>query len=118
MIFLEDNCSSITYDENWQSVAEPEYPVIREPSPEPETYDDGFKQPRQINVPKQYVVTFQLAVCLLLALAAFVVKGIGGEVYQTVREWYYTQLNSTVIFDKNDRFDLSTLFGKATADEV
>ena len=115
VIFLEDNRNTITYDENWQSVCESEVPVIlgnggSDEEPSPET--------KQFEPPRQLLLTVQLVICLLTALAAFVLKSVGGDIYQTAREWYFSSLNNTAIFDGREHFDLGALTERATADEV
>ena len=75
---LEENRNSITYDDNWQSVSESEVPVILDPAQTPE---DDAAEPKPVAPPKQLLLTLQLVICLLTALAAFVLKSIGGELY-------------------------------------
>ena len=110
---MEDNRDIITYDEGWQSVSESEAPVIIEPAP----VNDNT-EPKPIKPPKQLLLTVQLVLCLLIALAAFVLKSIGGELYQSLREWYFGALSNTAIFDGRNESDLSILTEKATSDEV
>ena len=88
---MEENRSTITYDENWQDVTEPEYPR-------------RFRK--------------SMICSPLLILAAFAIKGIGGELYLTAREWYYTHLNRSAIFEENRNFDFSALLRLATPDEA
>lgn len=116
---MEEKQNLITYDENWQSVSEPEVPLIRplddwgeEPQ---ENLPPREKHPRQ--TPRQLVLTVQLVACILLALAAFALKSFGGEAYSFMRDWYYTNLNNTAVFDGSRGFDLKNLFS-ATADEA
>ncbi|MBQ1349188.1 MAG: hypothetical protein II086_08530 [Ruminococcus sp.] len=117
---MEENRSTITYDENWQDVTEPEYPVILEPSENDDGEDEELpkRMPRKRTAPKQLLLTMQLIACILLILAAFAIKGIGGELYQTAREWYYTHLNRSAIFEENRNFDFSALLRLATPDEA
>ena len=115
MIFLEENRNSITYDDNWQSVSESEVPVILDPT---QTSEDDAAEPKPVAPPKQLLLTLQLVICLLTALAAFVLKSIGGELYQTAHEWYVSNLNNTAIFDGREDYNLGILTEKATADEV
>lgn len=117
---MEENQNWITYDENWQSVSEPEYPQIRPISDweeEERAEEEPPREPRRHTAPKQLLLTAQLVTCILLALAAFALKGIGGEVYAVTREWYYANLNDTAIFDGSRGFDLQNLLN-ATADEA
>ncbi len=117
MIFLNEEFNSITYDENWQNVCEPETPVLTAVDDEPD--DEGIvleKRPK--SAPKHLLLTVQLVCCVLLAVAAFALKGIGGEVYEAVRDWYYTQLNDTAIFDSDREIVPQLIDNSATADEV
>ena len=104
----------ISYDEDWQSVSEPaEAVTVTEAEPE-----EGVVAQKRRFRPKQPVLTVQLLCCLLLAAAAFVLKSVGGEWYDTAREWYFEQLNDTAVFDGSRDVDLQRLSGTATADEI
>ena len=117
MIFLNEEFNSITYDENWQSVSEPETPVLSAADNEPD--DEGIiLEKRKKSAPKHILLTVQLVCCILLAVAAFALKGIGGEVYEAVKDWYFTQLNDTAIFDGGSNGIPQLLNNSATADEV
>lgn len=120
----EENKSSITYDEGWKNVADAEYPhIINKYSDE---IDENYNSDEEINnVPKkkkdsskQLLITVQLILCIIAALAAFALKSIGGEVYETARQWYYNNLNGSVIFDDSQIFDFSSIFGVSTQDEA
>lgn len=120
----EENKSSITYDEGWKNVADTEYPhIVSEYS---EEIDENYNSDEEINnisdkkkdSPKQLLITIQLILCIIAALAAFALKSIGGEVYETARQWYYNNLNSSVIFDDSQNFDFSSIFGVSTQDEA
>ena len=116
---MEENYSTITYDENWQDVTEPEYPVILESSGSDDPQEEPAKRERRKReAPKQLLLTLQLTACVLLGLAALAIKGIGGELYQTVRDWYYTQLNRSAVFEEDRSFDFSALLPQGTADEA
>lgn len=47
--------------------------------------------------PVESVLIFQLAVCIIIAAAAFVIKTIGGSFYENIRNFYYTNINNSVI---------------------
>ena len=110
----------ILYDENWQNVTSPEYPVLNEreetPAQKPETPENP--EPKPVNIPKQSLLTFQLVVCILAGIGASALTSIGGETYETIRDWYYSELNNTAIFDNNSGFDLNLLLGRTTPDEA
>lgn len=118
----EDNRNTITYDDDWKSVSYSEYPKTSENYESDETDDTDDKSVNQkINKkdsPRQLVITVQLVCCILVALAAFLLNLFGGEVYAATREWYYSNLEKSVIFDAGDnQIDLSNLF-TATSDEI
>lgn len=119
---MSEQNSTITYDENWQNVSVPEYPVMlpnEEYNVNNENNDDkSSEKDNKKSYPKQLLITYQLIICLIIALAAFVLKSIGGYAYETVKDWYYSQLNSTVIFDGESGFDFDAVFGAATTDEA
>ena len=117
---MEENRSTITYDENWQDVTEPEYPVILEPSEAFEETEESLpERPKHKHAaPGQLLLTIQLILCVLLILAAFVLKGIGGEIYHNAREWYYAQLSRSAIFEDSRDFDFSALLRLDTPDEA
>lgn len=118
---MDENRNKITYDEGWQSATNYEYPQtleIDDDEDKQEEQDEIIREKRKKDSPKQLLITIQLIVCLIIALAAFIIKGIGGDLYAAARDWYYTNLNNSVIFDGNNDFDLNSLFGTATKDEV
>ncbi|MBR1481791.1 MAG: hypothetical protein IJ598_02350 [Ruminococcus sp.] len=112
---MEENRSTITYDDDWQRVTEPETPVIVQPSekePQP-------PEPSRVHTPpSQLLLAVQLIVCLLIALAALVLKSVGGEMYHTARQWYTEARDSSAIFDGRHDFDLSALLMPSTSDEA
>ena len=116
----EENKNTITYDENWQSVTNSEYPQITEPENEE---DESIvlkdkKTKAHKDSTKQYLITIQLVVCIIIALLAFMLKSFGGEFYTMAQDWYYSQLNNSAIFDDSKNFSLNELFDSATKDEV
>ncbi len=50
---------------------------------------------------REVVVIFQLIVCILLAAAAFVIKSIGGDLYESVHSIYTDTVNNSIIFQEN-----------------
>lgn len=121
MIFLEENKNTITYDENWQNISEPEYITATDNARDMEYEKDDIPEPerkRKKSGSKPLLISIQLVLCLLTAAAAFVIKGIGGDLYKNVRQAYYEELNRTLVFDGRHNFDPGSLFGKASADEA
>lgn len=114
---MQEENNTIVYDENWQNVSRSEYPVLTKDMEE-ETEITEHHPKKQLHVPGQYLLIFQLILCFTACLAAFVIKSIGGEVYKSVSGWYHTQMEQEAIYSENKPFDLQKLFGNATADEV
>lgn len=116
-----NNRNTITYDDDWKSVSYSEYPKTTEDFDSSEDEEKSLSPEKNIaknDSPKQLVITVQLVCCILIALAAFLLNLFGGEVYAATRDWYYSNLEKSVIFDTGDnKIDLSNLFG-ATSDEV
>lgn len=116
-----NNRNTITYDDDWKSVSYSEYPKATEDfevDEEDAKSSLSEKSTAKKDSPRQLVITVQLVCCILVALAAFLLNLFGGEVYAATRDWYYSNLEKSVIFDTGDnKIDLSNLFG-ATSDEV
>ncbi len=112
------NRNEITYDENWQSVSYSEYPVTALPEEQNSEEIDDKKQNKKSDTPKQLLITIQLIICIIIALSAFVIKSFGGDFYNFTREWYYSNLNKSVIFDNMDELNLNKILSLSTEDEV
>ena len=112
-----DSRNTITYDDDWKSVSYSEYPKVSDELDLDEEDVNSLSAEKK-NSPKQLVITIQLVCCIIIALAAFLLNLFGGEVYAATREWYYSNLEKSVVFDTGDnKIDLSNLF-TATSDEV
>lgn len=114
----EENKNTITYDDGWKSVSFSEYPDLSTTDETDDNTENIKNVKKKSDSPRQLVITVQLICCILIALAAFIMSIVGGDVYAATREWYYDNLNNSVIFDSdNYGFNISEIFG-ATADEV
>lgn len=120
----EERKDYIVYDDGWQNISTPEYPSIADDYTEEQTDGEDNKKAEKHKTKKekssrQLVAGFQLILCILFALAGFILKSFGGEMYKTARDWYYSTLNNSVIYEGKDiRLDTNNLFGESTADEV
>ncbi len=117
----ENFTNEITYDDGWQSASCPEYstPAHTETEEESPQNTELPPQKRKKSHNTQVLVTMQLIICLLLALAAFIIKTVGGDFYAAARQWYYGELNKSIIAENTpDDYNLSEIFGTATDDEV
>lgn len=57
------------------------------------------------NIPKEPVLIFQLVLCLIIAAAAFTVKTVGGDIYSNIKEFYFQNLDNSIIIDLNNSFN-------------
>ncbi len=115
----EENKNAITYDDDWKNVSQQEYPQVVGYESDNNNKDE-LKEPvknKKIGN-SQLLITIQLVACILIALSAFVLKSFGGEIYSNVRNWYYSQLNNSAIFDTESIFDLTKINGISTDDEA
>lgn len=114
VIFLQENKNSITYDKNWQQVSEPQICVsaVSEEAEEPKDSPDMIKP-----AGKPLLLTVQLILCIVLGLAAFVLKSVGGTVFEDAKRLYRTQLTQSAVYDGKRNYDLNSLFHMASADE-
>ena len=115
----ENFTNEITYDDGWQSASCPEYSVPANAETESADTMEAVSKKRKKSHNSQVLITTQLIICLLIALAAFIIKTIGGDFYANTRQWYYGELNKSIIAkDIPDDYNLSEIFGTATDDEV
>lgn len=64
-----------------------------------ETYGGRDMNPPVKKALKQPILLFQTVVCLIAAIAVFALKGIGGSVYETVKEYYLDYFTSSDIIE-------------------
>ena len=115
----DENKNTITYDDNWKNVTESEYPQVVEYeddlSKNTETKNE-LKKKKEIN--GQLLISIQLILCIIIAISAFILKSVGGELYEKTRTWYYTQINNSAIFDNKNFLDLTKFSDSSTSDEI
>ncbi len=52
--------------------------------------------------PKDMVLIFRLAVSVVIAVTLFLIKSFGGSVYENIRNFYFTNMNNSVITEFSD----------------
>ncbi len=115
---MDEHFDTITYDDNWQSVTQPEYPVFSD-NADAEENDRPPENKRRTKAPRTFLLlTVQLTACIVIAAAAITVKAVGGEPYEAVKGWYIEKLNDTAIFSEQSSLDLQRFFTFATPDEA
>ncbi len=115
----ENFTNEITYEDGWQNVSEPEYShaVADENDVESQEEEQQPKPKKTHN--SQVLITAQLVICILIAIVALIIKTIGGDFYSFAREWYYSELDKSIIAEGSAQdYKLSEIFGTATEDEV
>ncbi len=95
----------IIYDEGFLNPSE-EY-IMEKSEEQEETALDPVKNPKETTAKShgQVVISIQLIVCVLIALAVFLVKMFNVDTYASIKSWYDIQMNKTLIsqstFDEN-----------------
>ena len=62
-----------------------------------QTIDNEEKTAHNNLLPGQIVIVFQLAVCILIAVSFFIIKSIGGSLYESISSFYNTNMNNSLI---------------------
>lgn len=123
---------NIEYNDEWQSV-----PVVRATPVESEDdYEDniegedftddedyssqeypqisGLKKRKDDNSNPQPVIKLQFFLAILILVGAFLLKGVGGEIYTTVKNWYFENLNNSLVITMQEPTEQGTALQKAT----
>lgn len=131
----KDRYDNIEYNDEWQSVPvvrampvelEDDYDEIeRQNSTDDEDcsveeYPTFFeaKKRKEDNSNPQPVIKFQFFLAILILIGAFLLKGIGGEIYTTVKNWYFKNLNNSLVITMQNSTELDITEEKATEQET
>lgn len=99
----------IIYEEGWRESAPPaetEKVPIDEAEPE--------KEQKKQDGSKPLLISIQLVLCLITALALFLLKSMDSDFYRDFMDFYHDELNKPVISQGVfDTVDISKLFGGA-----
>lgn len=60
---------------------------------------NGKKEKKDKNTQRELVVVCQLVICILIAITAYIIKSFGGDTYEKARDFYYNNLNNSLIID-------------------
>lgn len=61
-------------------------------------YNDKREEKRNIRANNPFLlIKVQLVICLIIVLAAFVLKNFGGNIYTMANNWYNEQINNSLI---------------------
>ncbi|MEE0930802.1 MAG: hypothetical protein UIM53_07375 [Acutalibacteraceae bacterium] len=131
----KDRYDNIEYNDEWQSV-----PVVRatpvelEDDYEDEVEKQGFaddedypsqeypqfcdsKKYKADNNP-QPVIKLQFFLAILILIGAFLLKGVGGEIYTTVKNWYFENLNNSLVITMQNPTEQKNTLQKSTEYET
>lgn len=106
---------SIEYDEDWQSIdtipaTAAEY-TMEDSAVDTEDASEAVLQEKEVKKSNkasgtQTIIRLQLIVCLLVAIAFFVVKTLNADLYNTFIQWYTVQIISSIIVTQVGNFIL------------
>lgn len=121
---------SIEYNDEWESIpvvrAEPvgshydyEHDIDEEYDYE-EDYDtysgqsDGYRnfediKPKKTDSTPQPVIKLQFLLAFIILVFAFILKNYGGDLYNTVSQWYFDNLNNSLIVTMKSQNEKSTV---------
>lgn len=114
ILMSDERYDNIEYNEEWQSVpvvrAEPAEEEYDEDEDEYDEYLDDENPPEQDDVYKQVptiikpnpenpqpVIKLQFFLAFLVVAVAFLLKNFGGELYTRASEWYFDNLNNSLV---------------------
>ena len=67
---------------------------------------DKPEKPKKVHCPNRPLLTIvQMAVCMIALLAAVVLKSLGGDIYTTVHDWYFSLYDDSVFTDGQINLD-------------
>lgn len=100
-----DNHNTISYADGWKNSSEPIRRELREETPAPE--DNSIKKKTKSSKP--LLTIFQIIICLLVVLTAYVFKTFGGDLFNEIKKTYENEINNEIILNPYEN-DLDKLF--------
>lgn len=117
-ILNEERKDTIIYDEDFKTV---EKVVVRHDEDDKISEEEIVqeKEQREKTVPKNMLVIIQLVICLVIAIAVFLLKTTDCEFYRNFVKWYNEEQQKTLISSQQiEKIDLNSIFFKATPDSA
>lgn len=104
-----DNPETLSLNnDNWQQVYNP---VLYEKPTEATEQPQQKKRTKKKLETKPILIIIQIILCSIAVLSAYCLKTFGGDLYITVHDWYYSNLNAELIMsDTFENFSLENLF--------
>jgi len=126
-----DRYDQISYEDGWRNVSQPEYytyvptnlPAVQNnKGKEKHDFEDidgdetNKTRAKKITANKPWLIIIQLILCIILFIAALILKEINTDFFNTLKSWYTAELNNSLII--TDGFNLKNPFVlQATPDE-
>ncbi|MBQ7504105.1 MAG: hypothetical protein IJT79_02165 [Ruminococcus sp.] len=101
-----DNHNNISYADGWKKAAEP---IRREVARDITKAEEPVKKKNEKKGSKPLLTLIQICVCLLIVLAAYVLKTFGGDMYKDIKKIYETEINNEIILNPYEN-NLDKLF--------
>lgn len=117
-ILNEERKDTIMYDEDFKTV---EKVVVKHDEDDKISEEEIVQEQeqREKTVPKNMLVIFQLVICLVIAIAVFLLKTTDCEFYRNFVKWYNEEQQKTLISSQQiEKIDLNSIFFKATPDSA
>lgn len=103
-----DNPETLTLNDNWQQVYNP---VRYEKPTESVEKPQSKKKAKKKRESRPLLIIIQIILCAIAVLSAYILQIFGGDLYKTVHDWYYGNLNAELIAsDTFENFSLDNLF--------
>ncbi|MGN1139091.1 MAG: hypothetical protein ACI4RM_06555 [Ruminococcus sp.] len=100
-----DNPNTISYADDWKEAYNP---VYKEEKPDNEVIE---KKKEKNKTGKPLLIIIQLIVFTVIVLSAYCIKTFGGDLYNTLHQWYYNTLNDQIILTESfDSFSIDKVF--------
>lgn len=115
-ILNEERKDTIIYDEDFKTV---EKVVVKHNEDEKTSEEEreATKEQERKTPPKNMLVIIQLVICLIIAIAVFLLKTTDCEFYRNFVKWYNEEQQKTLISSQQiEKVDLNSIFFKATPD--
>ena len=91
-----DNLNNISYADGWKKASNP---VVITEKEQTNTSEQTEKTSPKKKTAKPALTLLQISICLLIILAAYLLKLFGGDVYKNVKDYYEAEINNEIILN-------------------
>ena len=90
-----DNHNNISYADGWKNASEPIRRKVTEATPKP----IEPKNKKKTKGSKPILTIIQISICLLIVLAAYVLKTFTADLFKDIKKTYYAEINNEIILN-------------------